>query len=224
MNKYTKQVTLIFWLIVTIIPILGIAWGLTYPEGFSVSQEGWRNRISTFGLLAPLAFVAIQALQVIITPISHYSIGVIGGFLYGPWLGGLLNYIGRIIGHLAAFFIARLFGRKFAERFVSEKALEKYDRYVSDKSLILFFMYYLPIFPDDELSYLAGLSKMDFRLFLFANIFGHVGGSIGLAYIGSGINTKDPLFWILTFSVLIGFPIVYWLMKKKPGSVVPIEK
>jgi uncharacterized membrane protein YdjX (TVP38/TMEM64 family) len=64
---------------------------------------------------------------------------------------------------------------------------------------------------------------MEFRLFLFANIFGHVGGSIGLAYIGSGINTKDPLFWILTLSVLIGFPLVYWLMKRheemRPNTV-----
>lgn len=214
MNKYVKQTTFVFWLIVTILPIMGIVLGLMYPEGFARSQEIWRSRVLVFGILAPLAFVFIQALQVIVTPVSHYSVGLVGGFLYGPWLGGLLNYIGRMVGHIAAFLIARFFGRKLADRFVSEKTMEKYDRYVSNKSLVLFFMYYLPLFPDDELSYLAGLSKMKFRLFLLANIFGHVGGSLGLSYIGSGINTKDALFWMLTLSVLVGFPLVYWLMRK----------
>ena len=34
---------------------------------------------------------------------------------------------------------------------------------------------------------------MKFRMFFLANFFGHIGGSLGLAYLGSGINTKDPL-------------------------------
>lgn len=211
----TKRITFIFWIIVTVVPILGVVWGLMNPQGFSESQEIWQDKVAMFGILAPLAFIAIQALQVVVTPISHYSVGVVGGFLYGPWIGGLLNYIGRIIGHLIAFSIARAFGRKIAEKYVSQKTLEQYDKYVSNKSLILFLMYYLPIFPDDELSYLAGLSKMKFRIFFLANIFGHVGGSIGLAYIGSGIDTKDLLFWALTVSVLIGFPIVWWLMRRR---------
>ena len=165
--------------------------------------------------MAPLAFVALQAIQVVVTPISHYSVGVVGGFLYGPYLGGLLNYIGRVIGHLIAFFLARILGRKTAERYVSSKTLERYDKYVSDKSLILFLIYYLPVFPDDEISYLAGLFKMKFKMFLLANLFGHLGGSLGLAYIGSGIDIKDPLFWIITISVLIGFSLVWWLMRRR---------
>lgn len=211
----TKYITFVFWFIVTILPIFGIVWGIMNPEGFSESREIWQNRVTAFGVLAPLAFVAVQALQVVFTPISHYSIGVVGGFLYGPWFGGLLNYIGRIIGHLIAFFIARSLGRKIAEKYVSSKTLDRYDKYVSNKSLILFLMYYLPVFPDDELSYLAGLSKMKFKMFFLANIFGHLGGSIGLAYIGSGVNTKDPLFWILMISVLVGFPLIWWLMKQR---------
>lgn len=218
MKKF-KISAAVFWLIITIIPILGVIWALISPEGFSTSREVWQNRIATLGLLAPLAFILIQALQVIITPISHYSVGVLGGFLYGPWLGGLLNYFGRMIGHLIAFFVSRLLGRRVAERFVSEKTLATYDKYVSDKSLALFFMYYLPIFPDDELSYLAGLSKMKFKPFLLANLFGQVGGSIGLAYAGSGIDVKDPLFWVLVLSTLVGFPLIYLLTwKNKKAS------
>lgn len=222
MKKFTSP-SFIFWLVVTIIPIVGIIFGLTDPQSFAQAQDVWRDRIVAFGIFAPLAFILIQALQVIITPISHYSIGVVGGFLYGPYLGALFNWIGRMIGHITAFFIARYFGRKVAEKFVKQETLDKYDRYISNKSFILFILYFLPLFPDDELSYLAGLSKMKFRMFFLANFFGHIGGSLGLAYLGSGINTKDPLFWILTGVTLIGFPLLYWLLKKNKKIVNQTE-
>src|SRR3989344_8596399 len=180
MNK-SKIISILFWAIITILPMLGIVLSLTDPQSFSAAQSVWKERIEIFGVLAPLAFILIQALQVVITPISHYSIGVIGGFLYGPYLGGLFNWTGRMIGHVIAFFIARSLGRKVAEKFVKKETLDKYDRYISNKSLILFILYFLPLFPDDELSYLAGLSKMKFRMFFLANFFGHVGGSLGLA-------------------------------------------
>lgn len=213
--KYIKATTYIFWLIVTILPIIGIVLGLLDSYGFSQAQEYWREKILVFGLFAPVAFVAIQVLQVVITPISHYSIGVVGGFLYGPYLGALLNWLGRVIGHSLAFFIARMFGRRLAEKFVSPDTLAKYDRYVSSGSLTLFLIYFLPLFPDDEVSYLAGLSKMKFNMFFLANIFGQVGGSLGLAYLGSGINTKDSLFWVLTTVTLIGFPLLWWLLRRQ---------
>jgi len=108
MKKFVNP-SFIFWLIVTIIPIVGIIFSLTDPQSFAQAQDVWRDRIVAFGIFAPLAFIFIQALQVIITPISHYSIGVIGGFLYGPYLGALFNWIGRMIGHIIAFFIARFF-------------------------------------------------------------------------------------------------------------------
>lgn len=210
-----KIASIVFWVLVTALPIIGLTLAIFDPKTFTDSQEFWRGKITTVGIYGPLLFILIQALQVVLTPISHYTIGAIGGFLYGPWLGGLLNWIGRIIGHLAAFFLARTIGRPIVSRFVTKETIEKYDAYISDKSLVLFLFYFLPLFPDDEMSYLAGLSKMKFRMFLLANIFGHVGGSLGLAYIGSGIDTRDPIFWILFVVTLVGFPLVWYLLQKK---------
>lgn len=213
-----KKASILFWILIAVIPIAGIIFGVVNPEVFQQNQERLRNKIEFFGILAPLAFIFFQALQVVFTPISHYSVGILGGFLYGPYVGALLNWIGRVIGHIIAFFIARFAGRIIAEKFVQRKTLEKYDKFVSDKSLVLFLVYFLPLFPDDETSYLAGLSKMKFRMFLFANLFGHIGGSLGLAYAGSGMNTRDPLFWILTVITLAGFPILWWLLKTNKNS------
>ena len=213
MNK--KTASFIFWVIVTIIPIAGLIISITNPESFQQSQELLQAKIIPYGVWAPLIFVAFQAFQVVVTPISHYSVGLVGGFLFGTWWGALLNWIGRLIGHIIAFFIARYIGRGIADRFVSKATLAKYDKYVANQSLILFLIYFLPLFPDDEISYLVGLSKMKFRMFLLANVFGHIGGSISLAYLGSGLNTKDPILWIISGVTLVGFVLIWWLIKKR---------
>lgn len=216
-----KKATYIFWILITALPILGLFFSLSDPKEFLNVQEVWRQRIAVFGAFGPIVFVLFQALQVIIAPISHYTVGAIGGFLYGPFLGGFLNWIGRVIGHIIAFFIARIWGRQVVEKFVNKKDIDKFDKLVSGsreaspQSIILFLIYFLPLFPDDEISYIVGLSKMKKRVFILANAFGHVGGALSLAYLGSGIDTKDPYFWILFLSTLAGFPIIWLIIRRR---------
>ena len=209
----TKHIATIFWLIVTIVPIIGIIVSLLDPISFFATQQDYREFITHYGKWAPLFFIGLQVLQVIITPMSHYSVGYMGGFLFGPFWGSIYNYVGRIIGHVITFAISRYIGTHIVQRFVPKETMEKYDKIV-DHPTILFLIYFLPLFPDDEISYLVGLSKMRFRLFLIANLFGHLGGSISLAYLGSGINTHGPLFWIILLSTLAGFPVIWYLTKK----------
>jgi len=207
--------TFIFWILITVIPILGIVINLVHPITFIETQEQFRSFAERFSKWAPIYFIGLQVLQVVVTPLSHYSVGYMGGFLFGPLWGSIYNYIGRVIGHVCAFWISRFVGMPFIRRFVANDTYNKYNRFVSNKPAMLFLIYFLPFFPDDEISYLVGISQMRFRLFLLANIFGHVGGSASLAYMGAGIDTRDPIFWILFLGTLAGFPILWWLAKKK---------
>lgn len=225
-----RRAILIFWSLVTAFALFGLIWGLADPTRFERYKAVAQSHILPLGVAGMVLFVGIQALQVVITPISHYVVGAIGGFLYGPILGGVLNYIGRIIGHACAFFIARRF-KGLAKRFVGSDTMARYDRIFSGEvegrrsftpqHLMLFLFYFLPLFPDDEISYLVGLSSMRWTPFILANLFGHLGGAFSLSYIGSGINTKDWLFWVLTFATLVGFValwVVYYVHGRKPKA------
>ena len=214
-NAWGKKIALFFWFVITLIPIVGLFFSIFQPIPFYNTQAEWREFAERFATWGPILFIGLQALQVIVAPISHYSVGYMGGFLYGTWWGSLYNYIGRIIGHICAFWLSRLLGRRIADRFVRKATIEKYDRLVSGQSLILFFIYFLPLFPDDEISYLAGLSRMEFRWFLLANLFGQVGGSVSLAYMGSGIDTNDATFWVLTVATVLGFPLLWVVHRLK---------
>ena len=53
-----------------------------------------KQTLREWGILAPVIFIALQALQVIIAPIPGEVTGILGGFLFGEWLGLLSrNYL-----------------------------------------------------------------------------------------------------------------------------------
>jgi len=204
----------IIWYLLVIIPILLLILGYIFPSAFFSSQEQVRSFIQGFGPWAPIIFILIQIFQVVITPLSHYAVGIVGGFVFGTWKGFIYNWIGRVIGTFIAFWLARKIGRKIIKHLVKKKNLNKYDNLFEKGKLVLFAMYFLPLFPDDELSYLAGLSSIKPRMFNMIMAIGHIGGSLGLAYIGSGISLKDPLFIILSLvSLIIGGLLVIFYKK-----------
>lgn len=197
-----KKIRLL-WYSLTIIPIILLVLGYVYPSSFFSNQEQIRKFIEPYGILAPAMFIILQILQVVVTPISHYAVGLAGGFIFGTWYGFVLNYTGRVIGTLIAFYLGRRFGRKLIKRVVKPETLNKYDKLFDRGKLVLFLMYFLPLFPDDELSYLAGFSSMRARVFIPIMLLGHIGGSLGLAFLGSGLSYKNPLFIIFSIITLI---------------------
>ncbi len=134
--------------------------------------------------------------------------------MFGVWLGFLYNWIGRVIGSLIAFNLGRRYGRKIIKKVVKPKTLEKYDKLFDKGKFILFLMYFLPLFPDDELSYLAGFSSMKSRVYIPIMILGHIGGSLGLAVLGAGLSYTSPIFIIGSIITLIaGFLFVLYYRK-----------
>jgi len=154
------------WYALTIIPIALIILGYIYPSTFFSSQEQIRNFIEPYRIFAPAMFIILQILQVVLTPISHYAIGLAGGFIFGTWYGFLLNFTGRVLGTLIAFCLGRKFGRKIIQHLVKPNTLKKYDKLFEKGKLILCLMNFLPLFPDDELACLAGFSSMKAKIFI----------------------------------------------------------
>lgn len=217
MNSQKTKNVMIFWVVITAIPIIGVFSSLFYPDLFFASQDVTREWILSYGIFAPLVIIVLQIIQVIFPPISHYLVGYLSGFIFGPIWGTLYNWLGRLVGHTTVFLATRRFGRPFVERKIPVQTIEKFDRITNNKysAPMLLLIYFLPLFPDDELSYIAGLSKMRFITFFLCNVFGHISGSLALAYLGSGIQDKGIGFWIFTSVTLLGFPILLYIAKKK---------
>jgi len=203
------------WYVLTFLPILILILGYFYPLNFFSSQESIRNFVMSYGAFAPIIFVLIQVLQVVITPFSHYVVGLAGGFVFGVWWGFFFNWIGRCIGSVIAFSLGKKYGRNIIKHVVKKDTLDKYDYMFEKGTFLLFLAYFLPLFPDDELSYLAGISSMKSKVYIPIAILGHIVGSLALAYMGNGIKSvTEPMFIILSLSALFCAGLFAWKYKK----------
>jgi len=157
------------------------------------------------GLFAPLWYMIIMALAVIISPIPSASLDAAAGAFFGPYLGTLYSAIGALGGAIASFLIARFLGRKFVERFLgghinlcsgcSDKLLTKF----------VFLARLLPFISFDIVSYGAGLTKMSLKKFILATFLGMLPLTFVYNYFGVVLVAGGGL------SLVLGLVIVFLL-------------
>ncbi|WP_105300779.1 TVP38/TMEM64 family protein [Anaerococcus marasmi] len=151
-------------LMLVIFTILGY---LGYRAGLFNSIDSFRTYILSKGKLAPLFFMIIQVVQVVLPIIPGGLTTVFGVIIFGAFWGFIYNYISICIGSILVFFISRNFGKSIVIRIFGKDTFEKYHHKINDKSYEKFFALAIlfPVAPDDFLCYLSGLTDMSFKKF-----------------------------------------------------------
>ncbi|NLT95377.1 MAG: TVP38/TMEM64 family protein [Clostridia bacterium] len=174
--------------------------------------EEVRRIITGAGAMGPLIFILMQVLQVLIAPIPGQVMGLIGGYLFGPVLGVIYTITGATIGFTMIIILTRKLGRPFVERFVNKKLLDKFDRLTREKGKLVFFLIFLlPTFPDDVISFIAGLTIIRIRDLIIISFLGRLPGYIVLNLTGNGF-TYENLSPVIVFVILllIILAIAFW--------------
>jgi uncharacterized membrane protein YdjX (TVP38/TMEM64 family) len=170
-----------------------------------VSKKRMLHFLDSLGPWSFVGFIVVQVLQVVVAPIPGEVTGLLGGYLYGPFLGIILSTIGLTLGSYAAFALSRIFGRPFAERFVPKAAMNRFDYLMQHKGLVLVFLLFLiPGFPKDYLCYILGLGHLSTIQFLFVGTIGRLFGTILLTLGGNFLRVEQ----YGRFFILLGFAIV----------------
>ncbi len=200
-QKNNKVVSVL--LIALYIALVLVAW--YYVSTFLVDKVAVRDLVSGYGIFAPLVFMLIQIGQNIIAPIAHYPILLAGGFIFGPIMGLFYNWIGTSIGTILIILLTRKYGKPIVNKMVSQKFIEKYDHIIQKLSPFgLFLIYALPVFPDDEISYLIGVSAMPFKSIAFAILLGKIPGS-ALSFMGEEVvKGLSPTAIIQVLVLIVG--------------------
>lgn len=165
------------------------------------SKENLRLYIESFGTAAPVAFIAVQALQVVFAPIPGELTGAVGGFIFGVWPNVIYSTIGLSIGSVIAFLAARIIGLPLVKLVVSVKQMERFDFLTHRKGILVALAFFtIPGFPKDILSYILGLSPMSFITFLLVSSLGRIPGTIMLSYSGAAVYDEN---WTLLIALAI---------------------
>jgi len=88
-------------------------------------------RMERIGILAPLAFVALQIVQVILAPIPGQTLAGVGGYLFGTLWGTVYSMIGIVFESSTVFLATRRVGRPYIERVIEPSALTRWDDVVN---------------------------------------------------------------------------------------------
>jgi len=164
--KWLNDKKNIILILCTIALVIGTVYG--YSTGIFTDQNKMDTFLSQSGIMAPLLFILIQAVQVVV-PILPGAVGCLFGVIFfGTIKGFVFNYIGICIGSILAFLLARNFGQEFVRKMTSKKFFEKYNKYLMKENQfekIFALLIFLPVAPDDFLCYLAGISRMSLKKF-----------------------------------------------------------
>lgn len=169
---------------------------------FLLDPAWLRGRLAAAGPLAPVVFVLVQAVQVVVAPVPGQALSAVGGYLFGGLAGTVYSVTGVLLGSLVAFELARRYGRPFVERVVDPDALATFDGFVADHGRVgLFLAFLLPTFPDDLLCFLAGVSEVRRSELLVLVLVGRTPSFVLAAYAGQGAATGR--YWLVVGLVAV---------------------
>ena len=172
-----------------------------------------KETLDAWGILAPLIFIALQALQVIMAPIPGDITGLLGGFLFGEWLGLFYSTIGLTLGSVAAFGVGRWLGAHYVRTLVSQQTWDKMGFIIEAEGTILCFIIFLiPGLPKDMVCYLFGMSPMPLWVFTLVSTLGRFPGTWVLSAQGAHTAAGDYLEVILLTAIVfaVALPLYYY--------------
>ena len=172
-----------------------------------------KQTLRQWGIWAPVIFIALQALQVIIAPIPGDVTGILGGYLFGEWLGFIYSTLGLTVGSVAAFGVGRWLGVHYVRTLVSQETWGKMGFIVEAEGAILCFVIYLiPGLPKDLVCYLFGISPMPLWVFTLVSTLGRMPGTWVLSAQGAHTEAGDYLQVILLTAIVVAvaLPLYYY--------------
>ncbi len=143
-----------------------------------------RASVRSAGAAGGLVFVGGYAVLALL-PAPKAVLTVLGGALFGWWLGTVLSLIGALVGAVVAFELGRLLGREAVERLLGGR-VATVDSLLRDHGLgAVVAVRLVPLVPFTAINYASGLSGVRRRDYLVGSALGMVPGSAAYAAIGA---------------------------------------
>jgi uncharacterized membrane protein YdjX (TVP38/TMEM64 family) len=193
-----------FWLFFAGASLLaGALWWWSGPLAALLAQASQlRSWILEFGPLAPLVYIVVFSLQILLAPLPGQFMGVMGGYLFGVLLGSLYSISGLMLGAGLAMLLGRRFGRPLVQRFFSAAEVALWEKKLRTRSPFTWWLLF--VFPvPDLIFYVAGLSSVPLRVLLVTLLAGRGLGLLVANLLGFWTAHLTPE-WILVKWAAIG--------------------
>jgi len=191
-----------------------IVWRKAPPVLF---DPGWIEAfLQDFGWLAPIAFVLLRVVAILVTVVPNAPLDIAGGIIFGPFWGTVYSLLGSEAGAIACFLLSQHLGREAISHFLHRDITFKSPVASRHLALAVLFARLEPVFSFALVSYGAGLTSISLRAFAIATLIGMTPGTVILNYYGKSFFTGGLMMQIclgLSMVILL-LMIPIWLKRK----------
>lgn len=160
------------------------------------------DKMQSFGIFAPLLFVLLQVLQVVIAVIP----------------GGPVPITGFFLGTVLVYYLVQWIGRPLVDRFVSESHFKKFDFLLDGKrtELLIFLVFLLPGLPKDALTYLVSFNPKIKPMYLFfLTTLGRTPATVLTVFMGKSLWEGNYILTIVLAGVIVLLAAAGIFIKRK---------
>ncbi len=166
------------------------------------------------GSFAVLLFVFFAVFATVLF-IPGSIIGIVGGIVFGPYLGTLLVVISATFGSVISFLISRYFYNSRIVIYIKNiDSYKKIDKFTTKNSTdLLVITRLLPIFPFNLQNYYYGFTTISIKKYSVVTFFTLIPGTFIYCFFASKIyyDSQSVILYVLGFSTII--IVLYFITK-----------
>lgn len=203
-------------------------------EALAEHREWLLTKVARLGVLAPLVFIVIYAALIAVSIPVGAIVTLVGGFLFGVWLGGICSLIAATLGASTIFLIASSsLGEALRRR--AGPSLRKVEAGFRENAASYFLLLRLvPLFPFWLVNLVPAFFGMRLRTYAIVSFIGMAPATFAFSWVGAGLGAvidagKEPglaalLRWpvlgpLVALAVLAIVPVVYkWHKARQQAS------
>lgn len=172
---------------------------------FVQEPERFRAWVDEQGILAPIAFLGMLVLQIVVAVIPGEPLEIAAGYAFGAVEGTLLCLFGAFLGRVAVFLLVRKLGARAVDVFFPLDKLNELKFLQNKRRLTLwvFFLFFLPGTPKDVLCYVVGLTDLPLRSWLIISAIAPLPSIVTSTIGGDALGMGDYDFALLVFVITV---------------------
>lgn len=149
-----------------------------------VNREILQEIVSSSGNLGIFVYYLIEVAYITFTPFLNTFILIVSGYIFGSFLGFIVNFLAATTSLFLIVFLVKKYGRPLLKKLVSESFYKNFDKITQKVGPILLLVaYVIPFSPDDELTYIVAAGPLGFKRFILPVLLGSI-GKASYSYIG----------------------------------------
>ncbi|KKQ97288.1 MAG: hypothetical protein UT24_C0002G0037 [Candidatus Woesebacteria bacterium GW2011_GWB1_39_12] len=188
---------------------------LLYLLSRSFSEKEIITFINDAGFFAPVVYILLTLLTLVIAPFSGTPIIFAGYYAFGQRVI-FYSIVAAYISYVLNFWIARKWGRTIVGKFVGKEDMKKVDELTKDYGIVT--LVFLRIFQgsiNDFVSFAMGLTNMKFKIYLVVSLLASIPGTILWYYLSLNADTPAQftiimLVLTLTLSFVFIMGSIFW--------------